>query len=298
MCRAVAAVALVGLLASAGCSIDLRGEESVVRDEKRFAVEGPVQVTVATFDGAVEMRSWDRNEVLIQVERRAMNTAEAQALEVRTTQEGARLTIEAPSPQRTGERDVVHLGGWRSPSVSFVITTPRRAAVDVRTGDGPIMARELVGNAALRSGDGGVRVERLQGDLVIETGDGPVSVSDLQGALDLNTGDGPVDASGRLTALRLSTGDGPVRLEAFSGSAMAGDWTVTTGDGPITVRLPGDFNAELDAYSGDGQIRIEGIGVASSTREDQTPAQFRTRLGTGGSSLRLRTGDGPITVAR
>ena len=36
---------------------------------------------------------------------------------------------------------------------------------------------------------------------------------------------------------------------------MADDWEITTGDGGVSLYLPSDFGAELDAHTGDGTIR-------------------------------------------
>jgi len=288
-----------GLVASVGCSIDVRGEEIVVREEKRFTVTAPLELALMTYDGAIEVRSWDRNEVLVEIERRAASTADAQALEVVTQQQGQRVTVEArgPSGNRSGG-DVVHLGSWRSPSVSFVVTVPRQVSLEARTGDGSIIARDLAGTVVLRSGDGAIRVERVGGDLRVDTADGAVTVRDLQGTLDLNTGDGGVDVSGRLDVARVHTGDGAVRLEAMTGSAMKGDWSIDTGDGSITLVVPPDFSAQLDAYSGDGRITASGIGNATPSDDNDQPARLNAALGSGGPVLRLRTGDGPITVTR
>ena len=106
-------------LASAGCSIDVRGEEIVVHDESGSPSPSHSSSRWRRSTGRIEVRSWDRNEVLVEIERRAASAADAQALEVRTTQEGGRLVVEAPSPRRNGERDVIHIGSWRSPSVSL-----------------------------------------------------------------------------------------------------------------------------------------------------------------------------------
>jgi hypothetical protein len=46
-------------------------------------------------------------------------------------------------------------------------------------------------------------------------------------------------------------------VEALAGSRMASEWELHTGDGSITVRLPRDFAADLDAVTGDGHIRID-----------------------------------------
>ena len=95
MVRMLSRALVVGLAAvPAGCSIDVRGDEIVVREERRFTVAGDLELALTTFDGAIEVRSWDRPEVLVEIERRAASGAEAQALEVRTSQEGNRLIVD------------------------------------------------------------------------------------------------------------------------------------------------------------------------------------------------------------
>jgi hypothetical protein len=295
-------VTLVAVSAAA-CSIDLEGEETVAREERRFTIadsgkQGPLDLVVSTFDGAIEVRSWDRAEVLVQIERRAASAAEARALNVNTTQATDRLTIEAADPRRDRGDGGIHIGSWRSPSVSFVVTVPRRSTVQASSGDGAIAVRDVTGTVAVKTADGAVRVERVDGDVQIESGDGAVSVIDVDGGLELNTGDGAVEVTGRVDAVRITTGDGPIRLDAREGSAMKSEWTVNTGDGEITVRLPAECNADLDTFSGDGRITVSGVGNAASDRGDDRPAQLTVRLGAGGPALRVRTGDGPITVAR
>jgi hypothetical protein len=289
--------ALVALAASAGaaCSIDVSGQETVVREEKRFTVGEGAELAIETFDGAVDVQAWDRSEVVVEIERRAANQADAQALEIQTTQEGNRISIQARNPLGR-RREVVQIGG-NSPSVNFVIRMPQRAALQVRTADGPIAVRGINGTIALNTGDGPVRGERLAGELTIRTGDGPISLGDIEGGIELNTGDGGIELNGRLDALRISTGDGPVSVDARAGSVMKGEWAINTGDGPITLRLPSDFNAEIDAHSGDGPISASGI-VTETPQDAREEGVLRGRAGSGGQLLRLRTGDGPITITR
>ena len=88
---------------------------------------------------------------------------------------------------------------------------------------------------------------------------------------------------------------------------MTDDWDISTGDGSVTLYLPPDFAAELDAHTGDGGIRNE-LRVASQAEADETPAPggttrdensrraVRGRLGAGGKLLKIRTGDGSIRL--
>ena len=75
------------------------------------------------------------------------------------------------------------------------------------------------------------------------------------------------------------------------------DWDITTGDGSVALELPDGFNGELDAHTGDGSIRMNDITV-SNVSGTITRNNVRGRLGAGGRSVRVRTGDGSISCAR
>src|SRR5688500_1506262 len=173
--RAAASLALISALACTSCSIDVSGidvgEGARLTEEKRFPVGTEVNLTVRTFDGGIEVRSWDRNEVMVQIERRASSTQEAEALEVRATQEGDRIVIEAPEPRNRGG---IQFGSGRSPSVSFILRTPRQITLEARSGDGSITAGNLAGVIAIRTGDGSLRGEDLEGRIQAHTGDGSI----------------------------------------------------------------------------------------------------------------------------
>ena len=285
---------LVAAVASTACSLDVSGEPIVVTEEKRFTMGAGADVDVRTFDGSIEIRSWDRDEVLVEIRRQAGNRTDAEALEVRATQEGSRLLIEAVSP---GDQDDVIRLGPVSRSVSLVVTAPARLArLRAATGDGAIAARDVTGPVALHTGDGPVRAERIAGDVTANTGDGDVSLTDVQGSIEVHSGDGVIEVAGRFDGLRVDTGDGDIRLDARQGSVIKGEWVVTTGDGPISLRLPAEFHAELDAHSGDGPVTATGI--PSPPRDDNDAGVLRATLGNGGPAIRLRTGDGPIAVTR
>jgi hypothetical protein len=86
-------------------------------------------------------------------------------------------------------------------------------------------------------------------------------------------------------------------VDVSDGSQMKSAWNVTTGDGSIRLSVPQGFGAEVDAYSGDGPVRVDGVGSASDRNEFEQRT-VRGRIGSGGQVLRLRSGDGSIEVTR
>jgi hypothetical protein len=68
----------------------------------------------------------------------------------------------------------------------------------------------------------------------------------------------------------------------------------STGDGSISLALPSDANAtiETDAES------VGNDGVATSEDNDETKRVRRWRVGSGGSLLTLKTGEGRVVLRR
>ena len=293
MMSALVALAVVG---TAACSVDVRGDGAVVREEKRFTVTGAPDLQLRTFDGSIRLKSWDRNEILVEIERRGPDAETAKALVVEASQQGNKIVVEVPEPN--GTREVIHIGSWQSASVSLTVTAPRRLTLDARTGDGSITADDLAGTLALTTGDGSIRIRRVEGALNAHTGDGSIQIDNAVGRLEAQSGDGSIDVDGRFEAVDVQSGDGSVHVSADEGSVVKSDWSISTGDGSIAVQLPGNIDAELDAHSNDGRVRADGFSGLSTNQRDDDSGSVRGRLGKGGRVLRVRSGDGSIAINR
>ena len=287
--RVVAALAAAAVVGS-GCSINLSAEHWVGKEEKTFTVTGRPELSLKTFDGSIEVTTWDKPVVGLTIERKAGSQAEGEALKVTTAQDGNRITAEALQPERTVQVGI-HVGR----SVRFVVSVPKEADIVARSGDGAISVTGVRGRLELRSGDGSVSGTGLDGDVVAHTGDGSISLEGVTGRVDANTGDGSVRIAGAPTALKAHTGDGSVSLTLDAGTAISEDWEITTGDGGVRLQLPAGVNAQLDASTGDGGISAEDFGLAPD-RDSRN--ELRGTLGSGGARLKVRTGDGSIVIAK
>ena len=284
--------ALTGLAAAGAGCVDIvatGGVGYVEREEKRFPVAGRPEVTLSTFDGAIEVRTWDQPEVLVEVEKHALDKDQIGDIEVRTEQNGNQVSVEVRIKSGSS--------GWRiHRSAHLKVSLPASSDLVAKTGDGAIDVERVSGRIDLRSGDGSIRGQELSGDVVARTGDGSIRLDRVDGRLDLDTGDGSIVAAGKFTRLRARSGDGSVRIHVEAGSTALEDWDVVTGDGPVTIDLPDRFDAELDAHTGDGHVSVSDR-VLSRTIES-TKRTIRGRLGEGGHSFHLRSGDGSIRVGR
>jgi DUF4097 and DUF4098 domain-containing protein YvlB len=275
-----------------GCAVTLDSQSEISREEKRFAVSGAPDVRVTTFDGSIQIQSWDRPEVLVEIEKRGPTREAVDALEVRSEQQGAVVEVEVKKPRR---ETFGGIGFHRTALARLIVTVPRRTDVRAKSGDGSIRIDGVSGRIDLHTGDGSIRANDVSGELTLNTGDGSVTVDRAEGRLSLETGDGGVNVAGKLTRLRLHTGDGSIVYRALPGSIMADDWEITTGDGGVSLYLPQDFDADVDAHTGDGTIRND-LSIVTAAGGEVNRHTVRGKLGAGGKLLRIRTGDGSIRL--
>jgi DUF4097 and DUF4098 domain-containing protein YvlB len=282
----------LGLVQSAGCVVTVDSHSEIAREEKRFSVDGTADVRVATFDGSIQVRSWDKPDVLVEIEKRGPSKAAVESLQVIVEQKGNVIDLEVKRPRNETFSGIRFR---QAAYASLVVTVPRTTNIRARTGDGSIKIERVTGHIELRTGDGSIRASEVAGDLSFDTGDGSVVVERAEGQLTVDTGDGSVNVSGSLGAVKLHTGDGSVIYRADAGSAMTDQWDITTGDGSVTLYLPTDLGVDLDAHTGDGRI-INDLGIEKSDGDDRTRRTLRGRIGSGGKLLRVRTGDGAIRL--
>ncbi len=283
---------LVASSAAAGCTVRLDSQSQIVREEKRFTVKGSPVVRATTFDGSIQIQSWDKPEVLVEIEKRGPTREAVDALIVKSSQDGDTIEVEVQSPPDASFR-VVGIG--LSSTARLTVWLPERADVRARSGDGSITIDRVSGRVELHTGDGSIRGNDIAGELKLTTGDGSITVDGAEGRLTLDTGDGGVNVSGNLSSVRLHTGDGSIVYRAQPGTTMSEDWELTTGDGGVSLYLPANFGAELDAHTGDGAIRND-LKIGEAETGGTSRRTVRGRLGSGGRQLRIRTGDGSIRL--
>jgi DUF4097 and DUF4098 domain-containing protein YvlB len=283
----------------AGCEVNLNSEGIVSRETKSFKVSGTPEIDLETFDGSIEVHSWDRGDVEVEIEKRAMEQALVDEMKVSAEQQGNRITVKVTRPGRR-DFDGVQIGVNFSPTARLRVAIPRNSQLTAFSGDGSITIEDINGKINLKTNDGSIRASRVAGEIVVRSGDGSIRVDRAEGKLDLETEDGSITVEAKPNALRARTTDGSIRMEIEPDSAMSEDWDVQTADGSVTLSLPTTFNGELDAETRDGAVRANHVAVKNETREGEDREERRRTLkatfGSGGRTLRVRTGDGSIRI--
>ena len=288
------------------CEVNLNTEGLSARETRTFKVTAQPEVILDTFDGAIELHSWDRSEVEVEIEKRAMEQALLDEIKIETQQKGNTVTVKVTGPSR--QIRGVTVGVHISPTARLRVAVPRNSNIQAHTSDGSIRAEAIDGKLAFTTSDGSITGSRLGGSLQLRSGDGSIRLDDVTGALDLETTDGSIGVDARPSVLKARTGDGTIRVNVEPDAAMTDNWELTTSDGSVTLSLPGIFNAELDAETSDGAVRathplLEDEAAARGEGEDRRERRdsrraLRTKMGDGGKVLRIRTGDGSIRIER
>ena len=231
MIRRAGAVAGVVVLSAglAACTVNVNTEGATAQETHSFKVGAAPVVALDTFDGAIEVHSWDRPEVEVVVEKQAQDDGLLQQIVVEKTQDGDRVTLRVRGPANT-QHDGIQIGIIYSPTARLRVAVPKATALELRSGDGSVRVTADKGSA-------------LGDDWSVETNDGTVELrlpEDLAAEVDARTSDGSIRSShphltvpepegenrdedrrslkatlgagGR--ALRVRTGDGSIRFES------------------------------------------------------------------------------------
>ena len=223
---ALAVVAAAALFGSA-CEITVDAGPYSAHEDKRFQVNGTPDLSLTTFDGSVEVRSWDRNEVLIEIEKRAADKTHAEAIPVSAEQSGNTITVEVKKP----DGPQASFGFRVSPSARIVASVPAHCNLIVRSEDGSIRIERVEGKIDLRSGDGSLTGIDLTGTVRAHTGDGTLTYQWQKNSANLSNGghySGCTTAT--LTISNASTNDSGAYhcvVTGGCGSAISSDATVT-----------------------------------------------------------------------
>jgi DUF4097 and DUF4098 domain-containing protein YvlB len=258
--------ASLAILALSVAVVSARAEEW----SKTYNVSGKPDLRIETSDANIRVTTWDQNTIEAKVITTHYKIGEG-GIRVDERQTGDSVEIEVHYPHHNFNI------GWESHRVDVIVQMPREGRVNLRTGDGKI---EVAG---------------LKGDMDLHTGDGSINLDGVDGKLHATTGDGHIQASGRFDELGLKTGDGHVEVRAKNGSSLAAGWRLETGDGSVSLEVPGDLSADVDLHTSDGHIDLD-MPVTTEGKIRQN--EIHGKLNGGGSLLTIHTGDGSIHLRK
>lgn len=199
--------------------------------------------------------------------------------------QGSTLTVRARDPH-------VSNGEWRRQRrmrVTTVVHVPQRFNLDVETGDGDVEVGDIEGNVDIRTGDGDVHMSQVRGErLGLSSSDGDLVARLVEvGQAQLRSSDGDIRVDALSGEVSVRTGDGDVDIRLTS----VAETEIRTGDGDVTVYAPEPTNAEVYLEGEDVEV-----DMPVTLRGRVSDRRVEGRLGNGGPSLRITTGDGSVRL--
>jgi len=169
-------------------------------------------------------------------------------------------------------------------SVSYDITMPETAPLEVRNRFGAVSVSDLHAPANIDNGNGrilftggrgrqrmensfgDVEVARNDGDVTIVNANGQVTASDVTGALDVRNRFGDIRAANIGKRLDISAGNGNVTATNLGGTATIGD-----SFGKVTVR---DAKGDVTVQNQNGLVDVTGVTGTADLRTSFDAVRF------------------------
>jgi len=236
--------------------------------KREFTVGAHPVLRVQTNDARIEVRGVPGNTISARVVAEGWHIGPGEVT-ASAQQTADSIFIQVKTPDRH-----IHFN-FGNRSLHIEVSVPQSTALD------------------LGSSDGSVSVSGIKGEARLATSDGSIRVDNFEGSLRARTSDGSIEVAGRFDLLDLNTSDGHISANVWTGSHLKEAWNLRTSDGSITLGLPNDLSAFLDAWTSDGhidlQLPVEVIGRVEKNR-------VHGKLHGGGPNLQVHTSDGSITL--
>lgn len=298
---------LAALFTLAGCDIDDfdGGWQHFSRDfHYSYPCAPGSRVSVETFNGSVDVSSWDENSIEISGTKYGPTQTAADSLRIDIDRSAGAVAIRAVRPVERRNNQ----------GARFAIKVPRTVVLErITASNGAIHTEDGVGPSHFRTSNGSVRVEHLRGRLDAETSNGRIDLVDLEGDAQLRTSNGHVDVRGLRGSLDATTSNSAITAEIDRTSS---DIRANTNNGSINLELPPDFAAGIRAHTSNSSITVHlppgtNAHVIASTNNDSISSEFemtvhgeisKTHLegdiGKGGPLVDLDTSNGSIRILK
>ena len=264
--KALAVVAFMVLVAE-GSGAVLAQSRTESRTELRaefhqsYPLSAGGRVSLENIQGAVRVIGWDRNEVRVDAVKRAYSAERLAEADIRVDVTADAVRIKTRYPQSTLNFNNDGDERFQNPaSVEYTLSVPRGARLDSIT---------LV--------NGALSIEGMTGEVKASSVNGHVAARELSSRVRLSVVNGGLEA-------------------AFNQLGAANDIELTSVNGPVTITLPSDSNAELRVNSVHGNI-VNDFGLPVR-RGPYVGRDLAGTLGAGGASVKLSSVNGPVRVRR
>lgn len=244
--------------------------DAVVRSETRTLskAEAPVLKVHPHANGGTQVLGWDQNDYSVTACKAvaAGDAAESLLSQITMSIENGTVSTHGPSGE---DQD------W---TVYLLIRTPKSAAIELETMNGPISLYDV------------------DGKLTAHAHNGPISMRNFSGEADVTALNGPISVEGSGGNVRIRTENGPISVDlngtSWNGSGLSAD----AQNGPVTLRVPSGFQSGFVVESTNYAPMSCRASICGSARKTWDDEHRRIEYGSSPAVVHLSTVNGPVSV--
>jgi len=241
--------------------------QSVSQTEREtFTLDGALHKTYSLPDGGsfiidnhngkIEIESWDKQEVDIDVIERRGSTDDKIEIEITVSHNRIRIHTIQPDQDRWFWRV-----NWRSPSADDTIKVPKNVEIETKSHNGRIDIANINGDVEVNSHNGEIRILSITGDLYVSGHNGGVEIDRLDGSLTIKTHNGDIELDRINGDIHAKAHNSTIRMR----DVVSRDIYTETHNGRITCDFDLDETGRYEFKSHDGRL---DIGIPENSKAD------------------------------
>jgi hypothetical protein len=276
------------LLCMTACDLEDLPSNSRYNRDFHFAypLKSGGRVAVESFNGTVEISTWDQANVDISGTKYGPTPEAADNLKVDIDHTADSVAIHVPRPYERRNNQ----------GARFVIKVPATAQLDrIRTSNGAIRIHGVHGAIDAQTSNGPIDLTDIEGDVLAHSSNGHIRADRVLGAFSATTSNSSITATlDRVDrAVRAETSNGPIDLTIPTN--LRNDLHANTSNSSITLHFPDEPNARVVAHTSNSGISSD---FDLRVRGEVTKRHIDAVLGGGGPTIELATSNGPIRLLK
>ncbi len=259
--------------ATSCADVTARSDGKIARTAETFTVsrsQAPTLEVSGLDRGQIRASGWDRPDYSVEACKIAAANTQADADQllkgVQTSHSGGKFSASGPSS-----------GEWQ---VIYIVRAPKDAALDFETRNGPISASSISGSLKARAANG------------------PIAVRDCSGTIDVHTDNGPISWTGGSGDVQLTANNGPISVKLASDNWNGSRLEARTTNGPLSAAVPNGFKTAMRVEAMQYAPISCRLDACSNVRTDATGNRRVLELNGSNATVRLSTGNGPISLGQ
>ena len=264
--------------------------------KKTFDINDKTGLIIDNINGSIEITGWDKDYVDVAVTKKTTKGSKAlEKVDIIMTQKDD-IVLETKHLKKNPKVTVIYevhvpkkilLKNIRSSNGSITIKDAGKTDI-VRTSNGSISIENCTGKINVNTSNGSITAEDIDGSVIAHTSNGRIKLVNIEGLTSATTSNGSIQVLNSANIGNLKTSNGSIKAHIVN---VSSDVDITSSNGSITLYLTKDLNANIEAKTSNGKIKLYDFPI---TVNDISKTKVSGSIGDGGNLLDLRTSNSNI----